>query len=72
MPNVEWNTLSELRHTLYRAAWVMRDTIIVCEKAHCVNKDSVLRQKKALYYHFLDIVDNLDMILNEVKNGENG
>lgn len=66
MPNIEWNTLSELRHTLSRAIETMHNMI----EANYID-DSVLRLLSALYYHFVDIRDELNRILDEeIENGE--
>lgn len=66
MPNIAWNTLSELRHTLSRAIETMHNMI----ETNIVD-DSVLRLLSALYYHFVDIRDELNRILDEeVENGE--
>lgn len=68
MPNVPWNTLSELRHTLSGATKIMHEILKMCDTVDCVHKDSSLRQTKALYYHLLNIIDDLNIILDEVKD----
>lgn len=70
MVDVPYTSFDELRHTLEKAVNVMKQDIEACEKNSCRHKDSSLRVRKGLYYHFLKILDDMNVMLDELPNGK--
>jgi len=70
MVDVPYSSFNELRHTLEKAVIVMKEDIKMCEQIGCGHQDSSLRVRKALYYHFLNIIDDMNVILTRIPNGE--